>query len=107
MESNRAKARSRRTGVGRRTNQVLLSMALSIAVRLPLQAASNVVPDHSTAWGGNVGWLNWRPDAQVGVEAGQFVFAGSVYSANLGWISLGNGSPANGIQYSNASPADF
>lgn len=32
---------------------------------------------------------------------------GFIYGANIGWIHLGNGRPANGIQYENKSAADY
>jgi hypothetical protein len=38
---------------------------------------------------------------------GEFVLSGNVYSANCGWISLGDGSPANGVAYANTSGSDF
>ena len=31
----------------------------------------------------------------------------SIYSANVGWISLGSGTPTNGLAYQNNSAADF
>jgi hypothetical protein len=35
------------------------------------------------------------------------VCSGFIWGANVGWISLGDGTPANGVQYSNSSAADF
>jgi len=72
-----------------------------------LAASSNVNADSAYAWAPNAGWLNWRGDVVNGVEVGQFICSGSIYSANLGWISVGNGVPANGIQYQNNSASDF
>jgi hypothetical protein len=37
----------------------------------------------------------------------QYVCLGFIYSANAGWIKLGNGAPINGIQYQNNSANDF
>jgi hypothetical protein len=70
-------------------------------------AGSNVNADHPYAWSANAGWLNWRGDVTSGVEVGEFVCSGFVYGANIGWINLGNGTPANGIQYQNISAGDF
>jgi hypothetical protein len=70
-------------------------------------AGSNVNPTQADAWSANAGWLNWRGDVSNGVEVEQFICAGYVYGANVGWISLGQGTPANGIQYQNNSASDF
>ncbi len=42
-----------------------------------------------------------------GAVAGEFICAGSIYSANCGWISLGSGAPANGIRYQNDAAGDY
>ncbi len=70
-------------------------------------AISNVSSSDTEAWSANAGWLNWRPDTANGVEVNQFVLLGYIYGANLGWINVGNGTPANGIQYRNDSASDF
>lgn len=62
------------------------------------------------AYGANIGWVNFRWDAGSpgqGATIGQFFCSGHIYGANVGWIDLGNGSPANGIAYSNSSGSDF
>jgi hypothetical protein len=73
----------------------------------PARAESNINEDQPYAWGANFGWLNWRPGPASGVEVGQFICSGTIYSANVGWINLGSGSPANGIAYRNQSASDF
>jgi hypothetical protein len=70
-------------------------------------ADSTINPNHASAWGGNIGWTNWRPDQANGAQIGEFVCAGYIYSANAGWINLGNGRPANGVRYQNQSATDF
>ncbi len=70
-------------------------------------AQSNIDPAHAFAWSGNIGWINWRPDAQNGADITEFVCSGLIYSANVGWINLGNGKPANGTHYQNNSASDF
>ena len=57
--------------------------------------------------GANLGWMDWRGDALNGVVIGAFVCSGSIYAANVGWISLGAGTPANGVRYQNNAAADF
>ncbi len=75
------------------------------------EPASTIDQTNEYAWGANIGWTNWRPDFDgtntEGVIVGEFVCSGSVYGSNVGWISLGSGSPANHIQYQNNSATDF
>ncbi len=59
------------------------------------------------AYGANIGWMDWRGDTANGAVIGEFVCSGNIYSANVGWISLGSGSPTNGIYYQNVSAGDF
>ncbi len=50
----------------------------------------------------NFGWLNWRWSGTA-VEApavDSYILAGKVYSANVGWIDLGDGTPTDSIRYS-------
>lgn len=72
-----------------------------------VRAAPSFNADHALAWSPNIGWLNWRPDPTSGVQVGEYICSGFIYAANVGWINLGSGAPTNGIQYSNASAADF
>jgi hypothetical protein len=87
----------------------MVGMALSTLVQLPLTAHATTTIDATNryAFGANIGWMNWRGDTNNGAVIGEYVCSGSLYSANVGWISLGNGAPLNGIQYQNASTNDF
>jgi hypothetical protein len=38
---------------------------------------------------------------------GPHVCSGYIYSPNVGWITMGNGAPADGVQYQNTSATDF
>jgi hypothetical protein len=87
--------------------KIILAATALTSAHLPSLAAANVHPSHAHSWGANIGWLNWRPDPINGAEIGQFVCSGHIYSANAGWINLGQGTPANGIHYQNNSAADF
>lgn len=69
--------------------------------------ASTIDNDDKYAWGANIGWTNWRPSDATGAVIGEYVCSGYVWAANVGWIHLGDGTPANGIQYSNSDGADF
>ena len=62
------------------------------------------------AFGANFGWLDWSGglgQTATGAVIGEYVCSGYIYSANVGWINLGSGSPANQIQYQNNSATDF
>jgi Bacterial TSP3 repeat len=71
------------------------------------QAATTIDPVNHFSYGANVGWMDWRADAASGAVIGEFVCSGYIYAANLGWIHLGSGSPANGMRYRNNSASDF
>jgi hypothetical protein len=60
-------------------------------------------------WGENVGLINWSPSPAVGagVTVHETFLAGRIWSENLGWITLGDGTPANGVSYANADGSDF
>ena len=70
-------------------------------------ANSTINATNKSSWGANIGWTNWRPSAADGVAIGEYVCSGYIYGANVGWIRMGSGTPANNIQYSNATAADF
>jgi hypothetical protein len=83
---------------------------LSLAGLLPLsglQAATTINPDNKYAYGANLGWMDWRGDINNGAVIGEYICSGYIYAANVGWISLGSGTPANGIQYQNNSATDW
>jgi len=86
---------------------VLLAIATAFPASTGLRAASNFDAQHSLSWGSNIGWLNWRGDEANGVEVDQFVGSGFLYAANVGWINLGSGVPADGMNYQNNSATDF
>jgi len=59
------------------------------------------------AYAANLGWWDGCNDTNHGVVIGEYVCSGYIYSVNVGWISLGNGSPINQIQYQTNSAAEF
>lgn len=69
-------------------------------------ADSTIDPSHPDAYGANIGWLNCEGDDTNGAVIGEFYCTGYVWSANAGWIGLGN-MPANGVWYSNATSDDW
>ena len=86
------------------------AIQLAIALLAPATGAgaqSTINPADKYAYGANTGWLNSRPSAADGVVVGEAFLTGYIYAANFGWIHLGDGTPANGHTYANASAADF
>lgn len=81
---------------------LLVSGMLAVTSR----AATTVNSVHHYAYGANIGWIDARGDATHGAMLGLLYATGDLWSANLGWISLGN-TPTNGWHYSNASPGDW
>jgi hypothetical protein len=84
-----------------------LCLIALIALPIAARAASTISPGNPYSYGGNIGWMNWRASTADGVEIGEYVCSGYIYGANVGWIHMGNGTPANNIQYSNTSATDF
>jgi hypothetical protein len=87
--------------------QLVLLFGIGIGMASDIQAATTINPINQFAYGANLGWMSWRPDATNGAVIGEFVCSGYLYSANVGWIHLGNGSPQNRIRYQNASANDY
>jgi hypothetical protein len=86
--------------------RILCAGALAFPVRL-IAEPSTIDPNLHHAWGANIGWLDFRGAGPHGAVVSEYVLSGYVYSANCGWISLGNGVPAQGGVYSNTSASDF
>lgn len=70
-------------------------------------AATTIDAVNRDAYGANLGWLDCWADGVNGAVIGEYVCSGYVYAANAGWINLGSGSAANGVQYQNNSATDF
>jgi hypothetical protein len=85
----------------------LLVLACALHCGVAAYGASTIDSTNAYAWGANIGWTNWRPSAVNGVVIGEFVCSGFIWAANVGWINMGDGTPANHIQYSNSSATDY
>ena len=81
--------------------------SLLIASSIASFAQSTIDPTEKFAYSANAGWVNWRPSAVDGVVVTEYFLSGYAYAANFGWINFGDGTPSNGIQYSNASAGNF
>jgi len=84
-------------------------VALFLPGRAPAQ--SMIDPAHKLAWAENVGWTNWRdagdPPAAQGVYFHATFLSGFIWAENVGWVNVGDGTPANGINYANQNGDDF
>lgn len=73
-------------------------------------ASSTIDSSDKFAWGQSAGWMNLRPE-QVpdgeGVSVTQYHLSGKGYGQSIGWVDFGDGSPADGLRYSNTSAADM
>ena len=89
-------------------NSILFALA-SILLLQPLAALPATTLDHTNryAYSANLAWIDGVADTNHGAVIGEYVCSGNLYSANAGWINLGNGTPTNGIYYQNLSSNDF
>src|SRR5215212_2569048 len=87
------------------------SIALAFAIALvritSARADTTIDPTSRYAWAANIGFTDWRPSPTDGVNIGPNFCAGFIYAANVGWITMGTGAPANGTTYANNSATDF
>lgn len=77
---------------------------------LPPPLGSSIASAGKYVWGQNVGWLNLRhdrPQSPSGVTVREYFLSGTAWGQNIGWLDLGDGSPANGIRYTNTAANDW
>jgi hypothetical protein len=84
-----------------------LALGLSVVFITAGRANTTIDPVNHYAWGANIGFTDWRPSTSDGVNIGDNFCAGFIYAANVGWMQMGTGTPANGTSYSNTSATDF
>ncbi len=87
----------------------LLCIAILAATADFAIAQSNINPVNKHAWGENTGWTNWYDagEGQDGVYVAETYLAGYIWGENVGWINVGDGSPADGVNYANTDGSDF
>src|SRR5213075_3150711 len=84
-----------------------LALVAVVALTTAAIADTTIDPLNHSAWGANIGFTDWQPSTTDGVNIGTNFCAGFIYAANVGWIRMGTGAPANGNSYSNTSATDF
>ncbi len=70
-------------------------------------SAAQQLADTACGWGESAGWVtvvSSGPDASLGHDG---FLSGYLRGESVGWIHLGDGAPADGVQYSNASADDY
>ncbi len=82
-------------------------VASFMAMSCSTWAGTTIGTDAHYGYAANMGWLDWRGDIDHGAVIGEYTCSGFVYSPNVGWINLGQGTPTNGIRYGNLSAKDF
>ena len=87
--------------------KTLCSAILLLGLLASSRAATTIDTTNRYAYGGNLGWIDWVADTNNGAVIGEYVCSGNLYSANVGWINFGSGTPTNGIYYQNLSATDF
>ena len=92
---------------GRHFGAVVLQFLALLLLPLRLDGDSTISENDRHAYGANIGWVDARPSAADGMAMGEFLVSGYLYSANCGWISLGDGFPANGYAYGNDAADDW
>ncbi|MGD7651775.1 MAG: hypothetical protein ACQCXQ_01080 [Verrucomicrobiales bacterium] len=79
-------------------------VSVPMALALPAQT---IAPSNRFAWAANLGWTDWTGGGFDGVSTGEYVCSGWIWLPNCGWLSTGDGTPADGVSYSNTSASDF
>lgn len=84
-------------------------LALSLVASTAHAQSLRVSPEHKLSWQENCGWMNWLDAANgtQGVRVFTTYLAGNIWAENLGWITVGDGSPANGMSYANSNSGDY
>jgi hypothetical protein len=80
-----------------------LALTAILILAGPAHSQSTIDPAQPYVWGANIGWLNARPSSGDGVRTTDAICSGYIWGANIGWIHLGDGTPTDGIRYSNTA----
>ncbi len=89
----------------------IVTTIVSIGLLASTASAQSNIDDtvpNKHAWGENVGWTNWRDadGANAGVVVGTTFMGGFIWCENVGWINVGDGAPADGVNYANVDGTD-
>ena len=87
--------------------RILYLLAVFLTAHCAAFAQSNIKPGESYAWSESAGWINLLPSSADGVVVQSGYLSGKAWSEGSGWINFGNGTPADGLRYSNFDGSDF
>jgi hypothetical protein len=87
--------------------KTLLLTIVVAGLALSVRAGTTIDSTSRDAYGANIGWVDWYADSNNGAVINDYYCSGYIYAANVGWINLGSGSPANLIRYQNLAANDF
>jgi hypothetical protein len=80
---------------------------IALAGSLGTYSEPNIDPAHSVINSDSIGALNWAADPDYGASINQYYCSGFIYGANVGWIKLSTGVPADKFHFKNNSADDF
>jgi len=78
-----------------------------VAAPWTAHALTTINAVNDDAAGANIGWINARGDVTNGLVVGEAFCSGYMYGGNVGWIDMGDGSPADGLSYANNAINDY
>ena len=78
---------------------------LAVLAAAPGLSGSSLAP--GWAWSENAGWVRITVEGEAPPQASENCLSGFIFGESVGWIHMGDGSPASGSRYSNASPGDY
>ena len=64
-------------------------------------------PASTFVYSANSGWIDFQPSEENGVVLSATYLSGNAYGVNFGWMNLGDGTPADGVNYTNDSGTDY
>jgi hypothetical protein len=87
------------------------SLLALLLAPVALAQPSNIDASNKWSWGENIGFMNWRdagsPSATQGVLLNPNILSGLIWCENVGYLNLGDGTPASGSSYGNILGTDF
>ncbi len=90
----------------RMTSASVLFVALFLGLVGVVYAAGNIDAVNKWAWGGNAGWLNFKPTGG-GVTVYDDHLEGYAWAENIGWVRLGTYTGGGAYTYANTAADNY
>ncbi len=91
-------------------HHTIVLLAFATCAATTLAQTTNIDATHKYTWSENCGWMNWRdagsPAGAQGAVINPTFLSGFVWMENAGFLNLGDGTPVNGVAYSNTNGTD-